>query len=1205
MKIVTAHHLKHWAETLPLDAQAESPELVRSLVRTSCPDLEFYRFPGASASQTHGWDGVTELKTGVLFVPEGRTTWEFGAGADYKGKANKDFAKRTGELTTQERGGHNFIFVTPRIWDTGLEDWVREHSGDGWQSVHVYDANTLEHWLGDQPAVAVPFAKKLGIWPHAGFQTVPEFWDEHSLSTKHPLKEELLLAGRADRAKRLCEALSTGLRGLSKWRADSAIEAALFIAAAIRKAEGELSHFLVSKTLFVDSAEGAKQMPPSGGFILILFRAAHRLAAALARTNQVVLVLGPDDVASDVESLDQVSTQDFAAGLRAMEIEENEAFRLTGICCRSVVVFLRLDAIGAVMPPPWSTSPELVPLILCGSWDESNENDRAVIATLCNKTYGEVDADARRFAAMPDAPLDLAGTVWTVRSPKDAFTLMGSMIGNAHQERLRNACAAVFSEIDRTLDAQEEEWPIIPKRGEEFIHSEWLRRGLAATLLLISGLHEAARFRTIGPTPEQFVEAVVGGLRDLTTDVRVLASLRAEFPTLIEAAPHPLAYALERVLGGAPESWTPVVFRGKADSFLFSRTSPHTYILWAVETLAWSPQYLYGAATILIGLAQHNPGGATQNRPMDSLRRIFLAWRPQTNASLEERVAILRRICLARPEAGFQLALSLLASPHDVTHGTSKPRLRDFGEALRRPTTHGDMASAYGAYAELAIELADRNPHRLGLLIDQLAAFKPRSLDVVIAAIRSTAGATSAEDRYDIWTKLRQFTQQHRGFQDAPWALADEHLRPLESLCDELAPEDPVHRELWQFNDIVPKLENRMDGNYIEEANRSRTEVVRRILDNLGTPPILALAKKAKEPYLVGYVLAEAVPSQEALQGVFESAFATNLEIEDFFMAASAAAHVRFGAVWDDWITGFVRNLDAARTADLFLRWPDSRETWELMGGLGTAVDEEYWKRKPALNQSSNADLLYAIERYNSVVRYSASIDLAAYQGKRVPTQVCVRILRGVVGEINAGTSNGQHVLYSVLHVLQMLQGRQELSIEELASIEYQYLPVLEHDGEPLALPTLLKRSPEFFVSVICDVFFPASEKDRVTSSEERRVKARFGYRMLQSMKSLPGFTEEARDIDFLKNWIVQARGLSSKADRAVIADQQIGHMLAYAPVDTDDNAWPAKGVRDVIEEIASDEVERGIQISRFNMRGAFSKAMYEGGGQERGFAAQ
>ncbi len=576
-----------------------------------------------------------------------------------------------------------------------------------------YDANTLENWLADQPAVSIPLAKKLGILPPTGFQTVQDFWDEHSLNTIPPLLEDLLLKGREDRAKRLCEGLSAGLRGLNKWQADSATEAALFVAAAIRKAEDELSRFLLSKTLFIESTEGARQVPPTGGFNLILFPETHRLGAALSRTNQVILVLGAGDLASDAESLDQMSTLDFAAGLRSMGVEEHEAFRLAGICCRSVVVFSRLNARGAVARPEWSGSAELVPLVLSGGWDDSNESDRAVVAALCNKSYDEVDADARKFASLPDAPLDLAGSIWTVRSPKDAFTLIGSMIGNAHQQRLQDAFTTVYSEIDQTLEVPDEEQPIIPTRGADFRHSEWLRRGLSRTLLLISGLHEAARFRTVRGTAERFVDGVVGGLRDLAADIKILASLKSEFPTLIEAAPFPLASALERVLGGDSEKWAPVIFRGKKGAPLFSRTSPHTYILWALETLAWNPEYLFRAASLLMTLAQFDPGGATQNRPFNSLRTIFLAWQPQTYAPIKERISVARRICAARPEVGFKLALTLLPMPHDVTHGSAKPKLRDFGDAAKTPTTQGEVVTAYRAYIELALELAGNDPRRL------------------------------------------------------------------------------------------------------------------------------------------------------------------------------------------------------------------------------------------------------------------------------------------------------------------------------------------------------------------------------------------------------------------------------------------------------------------------------------------------------------
>jgi hypothetical protein len=244
MNIVTAKHLHAWSESLA--AKADLPGVIASLIRASCPSLESYRFPSGDASQTHGFDGVAEVLKGNPFVPEGRSVWELGAGKDYKSKASEDYSKRTKQLSPAERSNQTFTFVTPRIWDSGLEEWEQERSADGWQKVRILDANSLELWLADYPAVALPLARKLGIIPPSGVRTVQDFWDEYRLNFDPTLKEELLLNGREARAKRLCEALSAGLPSLNKWQAGSPMEAAAFIVAAIISAETEASRFLSS-----------------------------------------------------------------------------------------------------------------------------------------------------------------------------------------------------------------------------------------------------------------------------------------------------------------------------------------------------------------------------------------------------------------------------------------------------------------------------------------------------------------------------------------------------------------------------------------------------------------------------------------------------------------------------------------------------------------------------------------------------------------------------------------------------------------------------------------------------------------------------------------------------------------------------------------------------------------------------------------------
>jgi hypothetical protein len=103
-------------------------------------------------------------------------------------------------------------------------------------------------------------------------------------------------------------------------------------------------------------------------------------------------------------------------------------------------------------------------------------------------------------------------------------------------------------------------------------------------------------------------------------------------------------------------------------------------------------------------------------------------------------------------------------------------------------------------------------------------------------------------------------------------------------------------------------------------------------------------------------------------------------------------------------------------------------------------------------------------------------------------------------------------------------------------------------------------------------------EKEEIT--EERRLRARLAYRLLQSIKAVHGFTTSTADIDRLRSWLSEVRTLAKEADRAVITDQQIGQILAYAPNDSEDGAWPTKPIRGLIEELAAPEIEKASPLA-------------------------
>ena len=179
-----------------------------------------------------------------------------------------------------------------------------------------------------------------------------------------------------------------------------------------------------------------------------------------------------------------------------------------------------------------------------------------------------------------------------------------------------------------------------------------------------------------GKTGQQYVNEIIRSLPGLTNNHRLIASLRDELPLLAEAAPDPLLLALEQLLEGDGAAIRPIFNEVHQ---ILAPTSFHTGVLWALETLAWDPSLLPRVTLILARLASIDPGGRLINRPINSLREIFLAWLPNTNASLHQRLASLDLIIRHTPDVAWQLLLKILPHDHDNSMSTSKPRFRNLG----------------------------------------------------------------------------------------------------------------------------------------------------------------------------------------------------------------------------------------------------------------------------------------------------------------------------------------------------------------------------------------------------------------------------------------------------------------------------------------------------------------------------------------------
>ena len=89
-----------------------------------------------------------------------------------------------------------------------------------------------------------------------------------------------------------------------------------------------------------------------------------------------------------------------------------------------------------------------------------------------------------------------------------------------------------------------------------------------------------------------------------------------------------------------------------------------------------------------------------------------------------------------------------------------------------------------------------------------------------------------------------------------------------------------------------------------------------------------------------------------------------------------------------------------------------------------------------------------------------------------------------------------------------------------------------------------------------------------------------------------------------LIEWVETARQQCAASNHVRGGDLQIAFMLAHAPGDSD-GTWPHVAVRNLIERLNNELIDKHIEMSIYNSRGVFSRDLNDGGRQERELSAK
>ena len=1226
--IVQASDLERYADTR--DSEAVIPELLYLLVRQSVSNASVCKIPYGKTVNLPGWDGIVEAETLFPeFVPEGRSYWEVGTGVNPNEKATAEFKKRTSSLPVDDRGKASFVFVTPRFRGWSEPDqalWIGTRKSSGWKDVRIIDGVTLANWLREFPAIGRWMAKRAGLSTGLSALTTPsEHWEIIRDQAKSkadprdpPLPSQLFIEGRGN----ACVALEKLFEGTSDRLllfAESNTDVADFVAAYIETLDEETSRNYAYRCLFVSEEDAWRSVVETRKRHVLIGdpwlgldtqERADLQTIATRKGHAVVVPLCGIWAQSDYEIIKMKSPpQSQIETVLINEGYSEERSRELGRIGGDQISALRRHLQGLGSLPPygtWETARLICQAGLVGRWDGTNPEDRKALEKLLGKGYGDWIKALRPDTLRSDSPLIQMDEKWRFVARGEAWKALGPRVTDDDLDRFQETTVVVLGETDPKFDLPHEERITASIYGKELKYSRFLREGLAETLALVGSRAEALSSCSLGKAETTAVKSI----RRLFDNAgwELWASLNSLLPLLAEAAPEEFLDCVERELVDLDESLFREIF-AQERSGVVGGGNYMSGVLWALETLAWHPDYLSRVSLILSDLASIDPGGNWANRPSNSLLTIFLPWHVQTCASIQTRKTVVTTVLQEHPKVGWELILGLLPHGHGVTHGSRRPT---WGNYISGDWTDGVLRSEYleqiTIFTEMAVELARINIEKLGELIDRLEDLPTGAQKHLLNHLSSEVKSFAESQRVRIWEKLDALLRKHRKFSDAEWAFSAGTIAEIENVVNVLSPQAPELRFRHLFDDrdsdLFPGKENWKEQQNL--LDKTRKESVETVIDVQGVSTALIFARSVASPHLVGIALGD-IESDAIEIEILPSLLDSKDEIEK--QVVSGFIWRRFRNRSWAWVDQVLGNDWGDVEKSSFLKFlPFEENVWRLVNDhLGHEKENLYWRTVNVDPYREDRDLTFAIEKllkFHRPVEALVCVYRTAIDEKKPLFNADVA-LRSLLTVLETSDAIQRLDRYKTVEVIKRLQVSPASESEDLFKIEWNFLSWLDRfsSGSPVTLERRLATDPEFFGKVVSLVFRSNNENDpddQEDPADEELV--RHAYRLLNEWHHCPGKLLDGSFYpkEFI-DWLRQARAITQGTGHGEVGQIQIGHVLAYAPTDPN-GLWVHETVAFALNQRNAGPMRRGFITELFNKRGGH---VYTAGKEERELARQ
>ncbi len=1158
-------------------SQEKLPLLLRRLITNNLDGKYIVNLdiPGGDSIWKPGADGYVQTLENSILGEAGIYLIECGQDESYQTKFQKDLDKRTENLS--QNSNKTFVFITTRKVrnkDASIAKAQKKNpKANFWKNIRIFDADDIETWLEHDYATSAWLCDVLEK-PFDDIYNFEKKWQDWIKSTIIPLDENIILARKNIYEKEINDWLLHD-KGLIEVRACTKKESLLYLLASIMKISSlEEREDIKSKITIIEDRKQWNRVVENGNskkLILVpMFDIPEGIHTLLEKGYTIYLPLAKKDSFQTNKKLDVDNICNYLLEpiIEAKYGYEYQKLIYKNFSNNDMLLLQRiLRNPKAPLPKPiWANKNYaniLLFLSIFSSWDDLNRKDIELIEKTLKIPYSEIKNKLIELMNIDEAPIQQIGNIFQVTNPKLLIEYLGAYLTKEQFFSLLKSVQEVLTTIDNEYSKEKDYFNF------DFFHnkakySEQIKSSSTKGLALFA--NNDNYFNSNVKIKEQINRVIKDIFEDC--DYKLWLFLGSYMPMLFEASPEIMLTETDRMLDNKVILDT-IIEEG---SISFGGNCYYAGILWGLESVAWLPEYLNKATSILLKMYSNWVNGSGYaNSPLSSLHKIYCAWYPHTSVDTEDRKKILTTFINGRKynEALTNLLIKLLPQRNESLCSSTEP---SYLEYKRLKLKNADVWNMYNFVFEKLLILMDELNNwdiLIGCYFDLSTDQKQKLYD----KLNSLDFSTIQDDKkieiqkaillktywFDEFGKNKEFSKEDKNL-----------IESLKTIISKINFSDKHKQYVALFTSYDYKHNDTIYAKKLKD-----------LLDDEGIEGIIHLIGHIEDSY--GFRLIDALKSQTFSEEQIK-------EILSYLGQNEKIDKILFNFIgqyfWNNempfinqyWNTNWKDSIKQ----NILLNLSSSPELWKWIET--NHLENLYWSKKIFRGDFSASKLDFIIPRLKQYNNTDSLLEIVFYNKNTINTKEIVDALILYTGE--------HHLQLSSYYITELFDILYANNVEQdlLIKLEMKYLKILDHNGIPRAIKKELSTPASSFFSDIVKMLYGEEsldddkrEKIRQQSKNENdeRTKELAISLMIKMDKNF--IFENKRDI---KSWFENNKTNLQKLNRLQYGLSFIGQMFGQSPNDASDNIWPLKEIREIIEAEESEILEKGILIGKHNSIG-------------------